>query len=59
LLVAAEAYRLGTKGIAVLQDSNRYSVHLDAIRTDGWYVEQGWQQLDTPVGKRWVAYFQV
>jgi len=56
--LAQLAYRSGVKGIAVLRDEDKYSVHLDPVRIDPWYAEQVWQQVQTPRGKRWVVYYQ-
>ena len=56
--VAATAYNIGIKGIAILNDSDRYLVHLDPVRTDPWYVEQIWQQVATRDGGKWATYYQ-
>lgn len=56
--VASEANKLGAKGIAILNDVARYQVHIDPVRSDPWYVEQVWQEIDTPAGQKWVTFYQ-
>ncbi len=44
-LVAAEAHKLGVKGIAIDTNGESYAVHLDPIRKDEFFAEQQWKQV--------------